>query len=174
MPMEKQQYHCKNCKAHRILESEQKYPEARKWEIIRTYLEGSSLRGLERIFHIAYQTPSRWIKKMSSLLPTMEETLVYPENDALELDEEWSFVQNKKNKRWGWFAKSRITKQIVAYFIGNRDQESCEEFKNRFPENTKIHLLLAIYGKLFQCIYRKSPLHQKEAVKRAILKTLTS
>ena len=59
----KQQYRCKDCKAHRILESEKKYPEARKWEIIRAYLEGSSLRGLERIFHIAYQTPSRWIKK---------------------------------------------------------------------------------------------------------------
>jgi len=59
----KQQYHCKDCKAHRILESEKKYSESRKWEIIRTYLEGSSLRGLQRIFHIAYQTPSRWIKK---------------------------------------------------------------------------------------------------------------
>ena len=43
-------------------------------------------------------------------MPTIEETLVYPENDALELDEEWSFVQKKKNKRWGWFAKSRVTK----------------------------------------------------------------
>ena len=42
---------------------------------------------------------------MSTLMPTIEETLVYPENDALELDEEWSFVQNKKNKRWGGFAK---------------------------------------------------------------------
>lgn len=59
----KQQYHCKDCKAHRIIENEKKYPENRKWEIIRTYLEGSSLRGLERIFHITYQTAARWIKK---------------------------------------------------------------------------------------------------------------
>ena len=53
----KQQYQCKDCNAHRILESEQKYSDARKWKIIQTYLEGSSLRGLGRIFHIAYQTP---------------------------------------------------------------------------------------------------------------------
>ena len=59
----KQQYLCKDCGVRRILESEKKYPESRKWEIIRTYFEDSSLRGLQRIFHIAYQTPSRWIKK---------------------------------------------------------------------------------------------------------------
>ncbi len=74
---------------------------------------------------------------MITSLPTIEETLVYPKNDALELDEQWSFVRNKKNKKWRWFAKSRVTKQIVAYFVGNRNQESCENFKNRFPEKYK-------------------------------------
>ncbi len=74
---------------------------------------------------------------MITSLTTIEETLVYPKNDALELDEQWSFVQNKKNKKWGWFAKSRVTKQIAAYFVGNRNQESCENFKNRFPEKYK-------------------------------------
>ncbi|MEI7475432.1 MAG: IS1 family transposase [bacterium] len=59
----KQQYLCKNCGAHRILESEKKYNEARKGEIIRAYLERTSLRGLERIFHVSRQTVSDWLKK---------------------------------------------------------------------------------------------------------------
>lgn len=59
----KQQYYCKNCGAHRILESEKRYTEERKGEIIRAYLERASLRGIERVFHISRETVSEWIKK---------------------------------------------------------------------------------------------------------------
>ena len=58
-----QQYYCKDCNAHRILESEKRYPEERKGEIIRAYFERASLRGLERIFHVSRQTVSGWLKK---------------------------------------------------------------------------------------------------------------
>ena len=61
----KQQYLCNNCGARRILESEKKYNESRKGEIIRTYFERASLRGLERIFHVRRQTVSAWLKKIS-------------------------------------------------------------------------------------------------------------
>lgn len=59
----KQQYYCKNCGAHRILESEKRYPESRKGEIVRAYIERASLRGIERVFHVSRQTVSEWIKK---------------------------------------------------------------------------------------------------------------
>lgn len=59
----KQQYYCKDCKAHRILESEKKYNEERKGEIFRAYFERASLRGLERIFHVSRHTVSDWLKK---------------------------------------------------------------------------------------------------------------
>jgi len=58
-----QQYFCKDCKARRILESEKRYTEERKGEIIRAYFERASLRGLERIFHVSRQTVSSWLKK---------------------------------------------------------------------------------------------------------------
>ena len=59
----KQQYYCKDCKTHRIFESEKKYNESRQGEIIRAYLERTSLRGLERIFYVSRQTVSQWLKK---------------------------------------------------------------------------------------------------------------
>ena len=61
----KQQYLCKNCGARRILESEKKYNESRKGEIIKTYFERASLRGIERIFLVRRQTVSGWLKKIS-------------------------------------------------------------------------------------------------------------
>ena len=57
------QYLCKNCKACRVLDSEKRYSESKKGEIIRTVLEGTSLRGVQRIFHVARQTVSEWLKK---------------------------------------------------------------------------------------------------------------
>lgn len=59
----KQQYACKDCGAHRILDSEKDYSEERKEEIIKTYQERTSLRGLERIFHVSAETVSGWLKK---------------------------------------------------------------------------------------------------------------
>ncbi len=45
--------------------------------------------------------------------------------DVLELDELWSFVKKRKNKRWVWLAQCRRTRQIVAYVIGSRGEEAC-------------------------------------------------
>ncbi len=66
------------------------------------------------------------VKKKANQLPPLEETLVPSEpDDTLELDELWSFVGNKKNKRWIWIALCRRTRQVVSYFIGDRSEESC-------------------------------------------------
>jgi insertion element IS1 protein InsB len=55
--------------------------------------------------------------------------------DVLELDELWSFVERKSNKRWVWIALCRRTRQIVAYFVSDkRDNDSCQEFWNRIPK----------------------------------------
>ncbi|MBK8984496.1 MAG: hypothetical protein IPM39_00200 [Chloroflexi bacterium] len=43
----------------------------------------------------------------------------------MELDELWSFVGQKENKRWIWIALCRRTRQVVSFFIGDRGEESC-------------------------------------------------
>jgi insertion element IS1 protein InsB len=37
-----------------------------------------------------------------------------------ELDEMWSFVQNKKNQRWLWHAIDHTTGKVLAYVLGDR------------------------------------------------------
>ena len=51
------------------------------------------------------------------------ETTLLPiqDDDVLELDEVWSFVQNKKEQVWIWLALCRRTRQIVAWMPGPRD-----------------------------------------------------
>lgn len=57
--------------------------------------------------------------------------------DILEFDEIWTFVCSKKNKRWIWLVISRLKKQIIAYFIGNRSAESLHKLYDRIPKRYK-------------------------------------
>lgn len=57
-----------------------------------------------------------------------------PTATDLELDELWSFVLKKANKRWIWLALCRRTRQIVAYVIGDRSEATCHKLWERIPE----------------------------------------
>ena len=57
------QYYCKDCGAYKILNPKVKYSEARKEEIIKSYFERSSMRGVCRIFDVSRMTLSSWLKK---------------------------------------------------------------------------------------------------------------
>ena len=42
-----------------------------------------------------------------------------------EADEFWSYVGNKKNQRWTWYALERNTGVVLAWHNGRRTDESC-------------------------------------------------
>ncbi len=58
-------------------------------------------------------------------------------SDVLELDEMWSFVCRRKNKRWVWLAQCRRTRPIVAYAIGDRSEATCRVLWERIPRKYK-------------------------------------
>ncbi len=73
------------------------------------------------------------------MLPELSKTLQEPdpsdpEATTLELDELWSFVLKKARKRWVWLALCRKTRQVVAFYIGDRSEQSCRELWERVPE----------------------------------------
>jgi insertion element IS1 protein InsB len=77
-------------------------------------------------------------EKKYAALPELSETLDVPDPQDptagdLELDELWSFVLKRASKRWVWIALCRATRQVVAYFIGDRSRESCQKLWGRIP-----------------------------------------
>lgn len=56
-----------------------------------------------------------------------------PSATVLELDELWSFVLRKANKRWIWIALCRATRQVVAYAVGDRSAATCHKLWQRIP-----------------------------------------
>jgi insertion element IS1 protein InsB len=67
-------------------------------------------------------------------LPAWEDTLLpSKKGDVLELDELWSFVEKKIQECWLWVALCRRTRQVVAYTIGDRSQESAFSLREQVP-----------------------------------------
>jgi len=78
-------------------------------------------------------------QKKADALPPLTETLRAPKQGeaqatTLELDEMWSFVLKRANKRWIWIALCRLTRQVVAYLIGDRSEASCRKLWEKIPQ----------------------------------------
>lgn len=128
------QYHCKDCGAYRVLKPQPRPTDADKHQVLRTYRERASLRGLERIFGICRQTIMKWLAEHVEKLPSVEQTLLPPqENEVLEVDEAWSFVAKRVEKRWLWTVLCRRTRQIVAFVIGDHSEVTCRALWNAIP-----------------------------------------
>jgi insertion element IS1 protein InsB len=129
-----QQYHCYTCGAYQTLQPKVAPAAQVKDWVLKAYHERASLRGLERVFQIARQTVSRWIRTILRTLPALIDTLQPAQpDDVLELDEVWSFVLKKAQKRWLWIALCRRTRQIVAFTIGDRSEKTCRRLWNKVP-----------------------------------------
>ncbi len=158
----KQKFSCKSCGKYGTLDPEVKYPPERQAEILRAYHERSSLRGIERTFGVARQTVAKWLKKKATELPPLASTLRdYQAGDVLELDELWSFVGNRENKRWVWIALCRRTRQVVAYFIGDRSEESCWRLWSWIPEAYRQSQTFSDFWDTYQAVFGTlAPNHQ--------------
>ena len=55
------------------------------------------------------------------------EIIAWDEIESCELDEMWSFVQNKGNQRWLWLAIDHETRYVLAFTFGQRKDEVFKE-----------------------------------------------
>jgi IS1 family transposase len=65
---------------------------------------------------------------------------------VLELDELWSFVGKKADKRWVWIALARHTRQVLAYVIGDRGERTCRRLWEDSPKLQRWMLLQRFLG----------------------------
>jgi insertion element IS1 protein InsB len=63
----KQQFKCKDCGKQAVLNPGEKYSQAQKEQILATYQERPSMRGIERIYGVSRNTLSQWLKKSPRL-----------------------------------------------------------------------------------------------------------
>jgi insertion element IS1 protein InsB len=51
----------------------------------------------------------------------------------VEADELWSFVQRKTNPHWVWIAMDKETRQIIAFYVGDRSRDSAKQLWDNIP-----------------------------------------
>jgi transposase-like protein len=49
------------------------------------------------------------------------------------VDELWSFVGRKANRQWVWIAMDAMTRQIIAFHVGDRSRQSAQELWEKIP-----------------------------------------
>ncbi len=131
-----QKFRCNDCRRYGTLQ-----PSSQERGLIHRYVERAvrerlSLRGIERVFRISRRTVSRWLETWMERLPPLKHSLVEGHaDDILELDELWSFVGSKAQQRWLWLALCRRTRQVVAYWLGDRSETSAIHLWEQIPHD---------------------------------------
>ena len=136
----KQNYQCRNC-GRQFVEDSQRITEEDRQMIKRLLLERLSLLGICRVMGISL----RWLLSfMAELYEDLPDDLNVrlpqspPGQVKLlrlhgEADEMWSFVGRKANKQWVWIAIDVESRQVIAFYVGDRSRKSARKLWQRLP-----------------------------------------
>ena len=145
----KQNHQCNNCGREFVMNpNKSSISEDKKTMIRLLLLERISLRGICRVVKISIAWLMQFIVTVYKQLPEHLNTnlqVVEYKGDVIvnlldvESDELWSFVGNKENKQWIWLAMDSHTRQIIAFYVGDRSSQSAQELWKLIPDSYKKH-----------------------------------
>ncbi len=152
-----QKMHCRDCGFYGTLVRKKDLAEKNSKQATDAYFERVSMRGVERIFNLSRHYLSRWLLDMFHKLPPLAATLRrWDPRDVLELDELWSFVLKKSQKRWVWIALCRRTRQVVAFVIGDRSEKTCRLLWEKIPAAYKNSATYSDFWQAYEKVFPKS------------------
>jgi insertion element IS1 protein InsB len=137
----KQNYRCNECD-RQFVEDSQRIGEELKDLIKVLLLERLSLRGICRVTGVSSTWLLHFITELYCALPyDLNVTLSHARKSAIRLvrleaeaDEIWSFAVSKENRQWVWIALDVRTKQVLAFYVGDRSASSARELWRRIPQ----------------------------------------
>ena len=103
-----------------------------------------------------------------------------------ELDEQWSFVENKARQQWHWYAYKTKADGVLAYTFGPRTDETCRELQeflkpfsagmitrdNRSSYTREMPQDKHLVGKIFTRRIERNNLTLRTHIKRPARKTI--
>jgi len=141
----KQNHQCLECGRQFVLDS-QRIDEATRELVRKLLLERIPLRGMCRTLSISLEWLLQFIAEVYEQLP--DDLYVRPTSPdgsvqllrlEAEADELWSFVGKKANKQWVWLAFDPESKQVLAFYVGDRSRKSARQLWQRIPQAYRQH-----------------------------------
>ena len=136
----KQNHQCQQCGRQFVLNSQRNSEDERE-RIKKLLLERISLCGICRVMNVSLRWLLNFIAEIYESLP--DDLNVQPPREPggriqflgleAEADEMWSFVGSKANKQWIWIALDVETRQVIAFYVGDRSRKSAQQLWKRMP-----------------------------------------
>jgi transposase-like protein len=119
----KERFRCKECERQFITDyTYQAYKAGVRSLVLPMTMNGSGIRDISRVLSISTNTVLKLIRQAAQ---QVRQPVVPKRIADLELDEFWSFVENKKRQRWTWYAFDRQRQQVTAFVKGRRTDHHC-------------------------------------------------
>ena len=148
----KQRYRCNDCQRQFVATNDH-WIDAKTRQYIEGLLrERISLRAICRAMQVSMtwlidfassiweQTPEDLGVDWDLLDNLSEEEL---QSVELQVDEMWSFVGRKRNKRWIWVVYCPAIKQVLALHVGGRGKVDAEQLLDKLPERVRANCSFA-------------------------------
>jgi IS1 family transposase/transposase-like protein len=131
----KPKFQCKDCGRQFVKNPTKKYITHEQWEIVdNLLLEKLPIAGISRVTGISEPWLQQYINKKYEEIPKVIDVPIKKRGPlTIQCDEMWSFVQNKANKQWLWFALDVDSRKIVGAFIGSRDHSGAQGLWDSLP-----------------------------------------
>ncbi|MDV2998296.1 MAG: IS1 family transposase ISBeg2 [Chroococcidiopsis sp. SAG 2025] len=131
----KQNYKCREC-GRQFVEAPQwrMISEETKGIIDRLLLEKLPLAGIARALQISELWVQQYVNQKYKRVE--REVQVRPKLKSrltVQMDELWSFVDDKGNQQWVWLALDAATREIVGVYIGDHSAESAQTLWQSLP-----------------------------------------
>jgi insertion element IS1 protein InsB len=138
----KKNYQCRRCRREFVLEVDREPVSPEQQELVKKLLlERLSLRGICRVVGVSLDGLLSYLVSLYEELPEhLNVKLEHADNPVViqrlevEADELLSVVGNKKNKPWLWLAMDVKTKQVIAFYVGDRSQRSARKLWKAIPD----------------------------------------
>ena len=138
----KQNYRCRRCGREFIRELDRDPITPEQQELVKKLLlERISLRGICRVVGISLGWLLNYLVGLYEKLPDhLNVRLEHADKQVLvqrlevEADELLSFVKHKENKQWLWLAMDVKTRQVIAFYVGDRSKHSARKLWKAIPD----------------------------------------
>jgi insertion element IS1 protein InsB len=131
----KQNYKCRDCGRQFVENPQWKRREPDNSAMIdRLLLEKIPLAGIARVLQLSQSWLQQYVNACYNKVPRSVQVTPKPKAAlSVQMDELWSFVDDKGNKQWVWLALDVKTREIVGCHIGDRSAKSALSLWQSMP-----------------------------------------
>ena len=128
-------YKCRECGRQFVLNPAGQAITSEQIELMsRMLLERISQAGIARVLQVSEDTVQRYVNAQAVTVNQEVEVTSKPKKPlVVQMDELWSFVDNKGNQQWVWLALDAQTREIVGVHMVVRSAVSARSLWNSMP-----------------------------------------